>query len=239
MKLKQAIAGTAALACLSAAHAQSAGTFYATTGWFHFSPQVSSDPLELNSIGGTPINQPIAGTGAGASDADTLGLSVGYFVTDHISTEVEFGIPPKFDLQGAGVFAPYGTLGTVRQWSPALLFKWNFLSAQSKFRPYAGLGVTRIWFTDATITNSSFEANVLHGPTSVSTDRSWAPVFNVGFNYSFTEHWFAGISVSYIPFSVTANFTTPNVGPLKLTVQTQAHVRLDPIVTYAKIGYRF
>jgi outer membrane protein len=240
MKLKQAITGAAALACMTAAHAQTAGSFYLTTGWFHLAPQTSSGPLEILSTGGTPVNQPVAGSSASVDSSDTVGTSLGYNITDHIATEFEFGIPPKFDLQGSGIYSKYGTLGTVRQWSPAVLFKWNFLSPQSKFRPYAGLGVTRVWFSDATITNSTFQADVLHGPTSVSTDRSWAPVFNLGFNYSFTDHWFAGLSVSYIPLSVKANFTTQAQTPVgTLTVNSQAKIHLNPIVTYVKIGYRF
>jgi outer membrane protein len=242
MKLKQAIAGAAALACMTAAHAQSAGTVYMTTGWFHLAPQSSSDPLQELSIGGTPVPPNLGiqkGTGASVDSSDTLGLSLGYFITDHIAVEAEAGIPPKFDLQGSGTLSQFGTLGTVRQWSPALLLKWHFMSAQSAFRPYVGLGVTYVWFTDASITNNQFESQVLHGPTSVSTDRSWAPVFNLGFDYTFTKHWFAGLSVSYIPVSVTATFTTTNAGPLNLTVQSKAHIGLDPIVTYAKIGYRF
>ncbi len=56
MKLKQAMTGIAALACMTAAHAQSAGTFYVTTGWFHFAPQSNSDPLKETSVGGSPVN---------------------------------------------------------------------------------------------------------------------------------------------------------------------------------------
>jgi outer membrane protein len=240
MKLKEAITGAiVALACTTAAHAQSAGTFYATTGWFHFAPQSSSDPLKRISIGGTPLNTGVPNTGARASASDTLGLSIGYFITDHLATEFEFGIPAKFDIEGADSFSQFGKLGSARQWSPALLFKWNFRKPDDRFRPYAGLGVTRVWFTDQKITNGAFESAVLRGQTSVSTDRSWAPVFNLGFNYSFTKHWFAGFSVSYIPLSVTADFTTTNVGPTGLTSRTQAKIRLNPIVTYAKIGYAF
>ena len=240
MKLKQAITGAvAALACAQAAHAQTAGTFYVTSGWFHFAPQSASDPLEVLSVGGTTLNAYQPNTGARIGSADTLGLSLGYFVTDHLSAEFELGIPPKFDIEGADQLGQFGKLGSAKQWSPALLVKWNFLSPTDKFRPYVGLGVTRVWFTDAQITNSAFVQNVLHGPTSVSTDRSWAPVFNAGFNYSFNKHWFAGLSVSYIPVSVTANLTSTNAGPFGLTVQTQAKIRLNPIVTFAKIGYAF
>ncbi|WP_206950910.1 OmpW/AlkL family protein [Trinickia acidisoli] len=240
MKLKQAItAAVAAFACAQAAHAQTAGTFYVTAGWFHFAPQSSSDPLELLSVGGTPVNAYQPNTGASIDSSDTFGGSLGYYVTDHISTELELGIPPKFDIDGTGQLSAFGKLGSAKLWSPALLVKWNFLSPADKFRPYLGVGVTRVWFTDAEITNGEFESNVLHGPTSVSTDRSWAPVFNAGFNYSFNKHWFAGLSISYIPVSVTANLTSTNAGPFGLTVQSQAKIRLNPIVTYAKIGYAF
>ncbi|MGN6652675.1 OmpW/AlkL family protein [Trinickia sp.] len=240
MKLKQAITGAvAALAFATAAHAQTAGTFYVTSGWFHLAPQSASDNLELMNFAGQQVNQYQPNTGARIDNSDTVGLSIGYFVTDHLSTEFELGIPPKFDIDGADSFGQFGKLGSARQWSPALLFKWNFLKPTDKFRPYLGLGVTRVWFTDAQITNTAFENNVLHGPTSVSTDRSWAPVFNAGFNYSFNKHWFAGLSISYIPVSVTATLTTTNIGPFGLTAQTQAKIRLNPIVTYAKIGYAF
>jgi outer membrane protein len=239
MKLKQALAGIAALASFSAAHAQSANTFYVTTGWFHFSPQDSSDPLKLDSMAGVPINREIPDTGAGVGASDTLGLSFGYFVTDHFATEAEVGIPPKFSLYGEGVFNQFGKVGQARLWSPALLFKYYFNTPDAKFRPYAGVGVTYVWFTDAQITNGNF-TNTLGGPTSVSTDRSWAPVFNVGFNYNFTKHWFAGFSLSYIPVSVTATLNsavTTQVGTFNR--QSEAKIRLNPIVTFLKVGYNF
>lgn len=241
LKIKQVITGAAALACIStAAHAQSAGSIYVTTGWFHLAPQDSSGPLKETSVGGTPVNISVPGTGAGLSDADTAGFTVGYFITDHIAAELEMGIPPKFDLKGTGSLEHYGTLGTAKQWSPTLLFKYSFLSPQSKFRPYVGIGVTRTWFTDAKITNSSFESGVLHGPTSVDTDSSWAPVFNVGFNYAFTEHWFAGLSVSYIPMKATAKLSSQAQTPVgTLNVKSEARITLNPIVTYLKVGYKF
>ncbi|HEX7685701.1 MAG TPA: OmpW family outer membrane protein [Trinickia sp.] len=240
MTLKQAItAAVAALACAQAAHAQTAGTFYVASGWFHFAPQSSSDPLEVLSVGGTTLNAYQPNTGARIDTSDTFGFSVGYFVTDHLSTELELGIPPKFDIDGTGQLSAFGKLGSARLWSPALLLKWNFMAPTDKFRPYVGLGVTRVWFSDAQITNGAFEQGVLHGPTTVSTDRSWAPVFNAGFNYSFNKHWFAGLSISYIPVGVTANLTSTNAGPFGLTVQSQAKIKLNPIVTYAKIGYAF
>ncbi|MDE1180701.1 OmpW family outer membrane protein [Paraburkholderia sp.] len=241
MKLKQGISGIAAVACMTAAHAQSAGSFYVTSGWLHLAPQSSSQPLTVTSVGGSPVNYSVPNTGAQLSEGDTVGFTAGYFVTDHIATEFVIGIPPSFDLNGTGVLSAYGKLGEAKQWSPTLLFKYYFNSPQSKFRPYLGLGVSRIWFTGEKITNSAFEQNTLHGPTSVTTDSSWEPVFNGGFTYAITDHWFAGFSISYLPLSTTAKLTTQAATPSStaLTVKTQTKIKLNPIVTFINIGYRF
>ncbi|RQH02920.1 OmpW/AlkL family protein [Paraburkholderia dinghuensis] len=252
MKLKQALAGIAALASLSAAHAQSANTFYVTTGWFHFAPQDSSDPLKIDSVGGASVGAPVPGTGAGISSADTVGVSLGYFITDNIAAEAELGIPPKFNLNGSGTLSPLGKIGEATLWAPALLLKYYFNKPDSKFRPYVGLGATYTWFTGARITNQSLTqgiGNIALGganvgtQTSVSTTSSLAPVFNVGFNYNFTKHWFAGFSLSYIPVSVTATLNTSTVnlgtGTPGPNVKSEAKIHLNPIVTYLKVGYAF
>jgi outer membrane protein len=215
---------------MTAAHAQSAGSIYLSTGWFHFAPQSSSDPLRLT----TPLGSAtVPNTGASISDADTIGFSVGYFVTDHIATQFDVGVPPSFDISGSGKLGAFGKLGQAKQWSPALLLKYYFNEPQSKFRPYLGIGVSRVWFTDAKITNGVFEQSVFNGgPTTVSTDSSWVPVFNGGFSYAFTDHWFAGVSISYLPLSTTATISSP-------LVQAQTKIKINPIVTYVNLGYRF
>ncbi|WP_175831289.1 OmpW/AlkL family protein [Burkholderia cepacia] len=243
MKRKLTITGAAALAFTFAggtAHAQSAGDFYVSTGWLHLAPQDSSDPFFVYGVGGTPINQSVPNTGAGMNDADTIALATGYFVTDHIVTEFVSGIPPKFDITGKGQFSKFGTLGRAYQWSPTLLLKYYFNDANAKFRPYVGVGTTYVWFTGTKITNSVFENGVFGGPTSATASNQWAPVFNAGFTYNFTKHWFAGFSMSYIPVSVTATFTTARRTPVgTLTETSRAHISLNPIVTYLNIGYRF
>jgi outer membrane protein len=241
LKTGRFVGAFAVIASLStASHAQSAGSIFFTAGWFHLAPQDSSSPLKLTSVGGSPTNITFPNTGAGISNADTLGLTAGYFITDHIATEFEFGIPPKFDLSGTGSLAGFGKVGSVKQWSPTLLFKYFFFEPQAKFRPYLGIGVTRTSFSDAKITNAAFESAALGGPTSAEASTVWEPVFNVGFTYSFTEHWFAGFSVSYIPMSTTGTFTTQSQTPVgTLTRRSEAKITLDPIVTYLRVGYRF
>lgn len=241
MKLKRAITGAAALACIStAAHAQTAGSFYVTAGWFHLAPQSSSDPLKETNVGGSPVNITVPNTGAKASSSDTAGFTAGYFITDHVVAQFDVGIPTTFDLEGTGSLQRFGKLGQAKQWSPALILKYYFNAPQTKFRPFVGIGVSRVWFTDETITNGVFEQSVLHGPTTVSTDSSWVPVFNAGFTYAFTEHWFAGFSISYLPLSTTAKLNSAAQTPVgTLNVQSETKIRLNPIVTLVSIGYKF
>lgn len=239
MKLKRTMLSIAAFACAAGAHAQSAGSVTLATGWLHFAPRDSSGPLQVTNIGGSPVSITDVGSGAGVSSADTVAVSAAYFITDHVSTEFVLGAPPKFDLSGTGTLASYGKIGETKQWSPSLLLRYHFLDAQSRFRPYVGLGVSYVWYSGSQITNSTFANNVLQGSvTSVSASSSWAPLFNAGFTYQFTKHWFGGFSVSYLPLSTTA--TINSVGStLPLHVTSQAKITINPIITYLNVGYKF
>jgi outer membrane protein len=239
--MKQAITRIAASALLafiaSTAHAQSAGSFYVTTGWLNIAPQSHSDPLDLVSSGGVSLNQTITPSGASVDWGDTLGLALGYFVTDHIAAEVVGGVPPRFDIDGTGELQQAGgaPLAHANLWSPTVLLKYYFNQADAKFRPYVGLGASYIWFNDAKITGVLLSPELT--PQSIQTSRQWSPVFNAGFNYNFNQHWFAGVSLSYLPFGVNATITASS--PVGSTVVSKAHISLDPIVTYFNVGYRF
>jgi outer membrane protein len=240
MKLKPWLAATAAL-CTCAAHAQSAGTVELGAGWMHFAPQASSDPLTVTTGGNRfigPHSFSLPNSAAAVPGSDTLGVSLTYFVTDHIAPEFVLGIPPKFDLNGAGSLDALGRLGTVKLWSPTLLIKYYFGGAQSKLRPYVGLGVARVWFTNATVTNPELSSMLLSGPVSVgSVQDAWAPVYNVGLAYRFSRHWVAGLSVSYIPLKTTV--TLDSTSRLLGAEQATSHIKLNPIVSYLNIAYLF
>lgn len=222
------------------AHAQATGSMLVSAGWMHFAPQSSSGPLTLTSLGGASINSSIPNTSIEAGSSNTLGLSVTYFVTDHVAPELMFGIPSTVNLEGAEALASYGKLGIARQWNPALVFNYYFRNCQEKLRPYVGVGVARTWFSDAGVTNNAFEQGVLTGPTTISIDRSWAPVFKLGLNYAVTQRWLAGFSLSYVPLSATVKLTTAapsSVGIIR--IQSQTKINLDPIVAFVSASYRF
>ncbi|MGF6837865.1 outer membrane protein [Paraburkholderia youngii] len=234
------IAVASVVVASASAHAQSAGSNVVGAGWLRLAPQTSSDPLE---VGG----QAVPNTGASVDNADTVGITFTHFFTDNIALETVLGIPPKFKFYGTGALeAPsINPLGDVRQWSPTLVLKYYFLSAQSRWRPYAGLGVSYIWFTNAHVSpafQQSLSQQFTNGqsaslPTSAHVDSEWSPVFNAGVTLNFSEHWSGVLSFSYLPFGTKANLTTtlPHGG----TVHSVAKVTLDPLVTLVSVNYRF
>lgn len=227
----------AALCSATASYAQSTGDTIVSIGWLHLAPQSSSTPMQVTS----PLSQTKTGTGSKVSSADTVGLLVNHFFTDNIAGEFVLGIPPTHKLKGTGTLEQYGEIGSVKQWSPAVLVKYYFGAANDKFRPYVGVGVNYTWFSDAKVTNSQFSAQQLGtantANTSVKADASWNPVFSIGANYAITDKWYAGAFVSYLPLKTTAKLTT--VGTPYGTVTSQASIKVRPIVTSLNIGYRF
>jgi outer membrane protein len=239
---KKILLASVAMLIAGAAQAQSAGSNVISLGWFRVMPTNSADPLVVDSINGFPVGQTEPGTSAKIKSADTLGIAFAHFFTDNISGDFVAGIPPTHDVQGSGTFSKYGTVGNVRQWSPALLVKYHFREAKSKFRPYVGIGVNYTWFTGETITNQTFVKSEF-GPNATMTasaKSSWNPVFNVGANYAVTDNWFVGLSVSYVPLSSTATLTTQNAGPAgNATVVSHTKIKINPVVTFLSVGYRF
>ncbi|MBF3419103.1 OmpW family protein [Burkholderia pseudomallei] len=240
MKCRNLLVAMTALTATVGAQAQTAGSNVASVGWLRIAPQTSSDPL---TVGGHSVPN----TGASVDNADTVGLTLTHFFTDNIAVETVAGIPPKFKFSGTGVLAEpsINPLGDVRQWSPAVLLKYYFGRADSRWRPFLGIGVSYIWFTNAHV-NPAFQqalsAQITHGATSsLSTsadiESEWSPVFNAGMIYQFDKHWSAGLSISYLPFGTKANLSTRL--PNGKEVKSQAKITLDPIVTLVSVSYRF
>ena len=236
-----AVAGTSMLACGSA-FAQQAGDWVLGAGWMHFAPQDSSKPLTVTS----PVNMTVPGSSASVGSSDTVGLSATYFLDSHWGIEGVVGIPPKFKLEGAGSLAPIGELGNARQWSPALLGKYYFNEGNAAFRPYVGLGLTYVWYSDVELTPGMQNAlgGLIRRPpgstvSSAKLDSSWAPVFNIGASYQFDKHWGVALSISYIPLKTKANITTTSAATGAQLATSEASLKLDPIVPFLALTYRF
>ncbi len=236
---------TVLAASTSAAFAQSAGDTIVSAGWANIAPQDSSTPLQIT--GPAPLARTLTGTGASVDKTNTLGFAVSRFITDNWVASLDLGVPPTYKLYGTGSLSSVGQIGEAKQLAPALLGKYYFGDAHTAFRPYVGLGVTRVSYTGVSLT-SNFQntvagtlgllsgGQVVAGGTSANLESSWGSVFNVGASYAINKDWYAGLSVSYVRLKTTADLTTSsNIG----NVTSTTTLTLNPIVTYLSVGYRF
>ncbi|RDU98258.1 OmpW/AlkL family protein [Trinickia dinghuensis] len=273
--------GTAACAALlgvlaGAAHAQQAGDNVVTLGWFHIMPQQSSTPMTTY-VTPQPIDTPLrlpssftsSGTGLSTTNADTAGLIISHFFTDHIALTTVAGVPPTFQLKGRGAIVPpgpAGALGTenlddpanepivksVRQWSPAMMVQYYFNKASAKFRPFVGVGISYNFFTDIQL-NPNFTTSTENnlgavlaagaakpGPTSVSAKAS--PSWAPVFNAgaSYNITKHWGVSASLTYIPLKTRSTVyVRAADGTLLGTTQAQLTADPLITYVAVSYTF
>lgn len=241
--MKHRALGCVVLALLlvaGSAQAQKAGDWVVGGGALVYAPNDKTTPLELVS----PVHQVFPGTGADVRDATTLGLNLHYFITDNWAVEAVFGIPPRIKLDGSGTLAPLGRLGDARLYAPAVLGKYFFGEPENRLRMSVGLGLTYTSFRSVRL-GQGLQATLggaLGIPpgasvTSGDIDSKVAPVFNIGANYALTPHWGVAFSLSYIPMKTTATLRT-RVGGNTVGV-SKTRVRLDPVVPYLYLTYRF
>jgi len=238
----------------SSAFAQSANDNVISAGWFHIAPQDSSSPLTITS----PVSQTLTGSGASVEKSDTLGISWTHFITDNWTASLDLGIPPTYKLNGAGTLSAVGKIGEAKQLAPTVLGKYFFNDANAQFRPFVGLGVSRVSYRDVKLTDNfqggiqqtfagigqAMQTPITAGATSASLNSSWAAVANVGASYAITKQWYASFSVSYLDLKTTATLITPvtittPAGAQNTNFISKTTLKIDPIVTFAAIGYRF
>jgi outer membrane protein len=229
--LALAAAATLAVFPFSNAMAQKAGDLVMSVGWIGIHLNDSSSPDEVTS----PISFSIPYSGVKVNDANTLGVTADYFVTDHVAVEGLAGIPPSFRVQGTGTAGLLGEIGSTTIWSPMVFAKYYFLNSNATLRPFVGLGVGYFWFT---------KVNMLGGiPSAIATTESElsssvAPVFSVGGSWKFTKHWSAVGTLMHIPLKTTATLHT-TVPALGMTIHHQVRLTLNPTVSYLGLAYTF
>ncbi|RKT27535.1 outer membrane protein [Paraburkholderia sp. RAU2J] len=191
MKRIAYLALIAGLICDSAM-AQSAGSFVTSVGgaWLDFGSS-SATALQSTSAAGTFTS---AGTGGQIHNTFTAELAFTYFITDHIALDLASGVPPKLKLYAQGTAAPFGSggptlafgnlqpLATTRSWPPIVFLKYYFGAAQSRLRPFVGVGVNYTWYSHTEL-NSTFSSALQHvagpgGQAKASLSPSWNPAFN-------------------------------------------------------------
>ncbi|QFI56020.1 OmpW family outer membrane protein [Aeromonas simiae] len=186
------------------AMAHQAGDILVRGGIAVVSPQESSDD--------------VANSGELQIDSNAqLGLTLSYMITDNWGVELLAATPFSHSVSTPGL----GDVAKVKHLPPTLMAQYYFGNAQSKVRPYVGVGVNYTTFFDEK------GKGALAG-TDVSVDDSWGVAGQIGVDMALTDRWFVNGSAWIIDIDTDVNTA---VGTIK--------THIDPMVFMVGMGYRF
>ncbi|GIU21574.1 outer membrane protein OmpW [Shewanella hafniensis] len=156
------------------------------------------------------------------SNNTQLGLNFGYMLTDNFGVELLAATPFSHDVSLGGT-----KIAETKHLPPTLVAQYYFGDAQSKLRPYVGVGVNYTNFFDNEFTND------LNGAlTDLSMSTSWGLAAQAGVDYQVNKNWLVNASVWYAQISSDVKF--------KLSGDTVViDTDINPWVYMVSVGYTF
>jgi outer membrane protein len=144
-------------------------------------------------------------------NVETLYLAYVRTLSTHFNVEFAVGYPPLTKTEGRGPAAlgsvPYNgqVISTARWLSPSMVVNYVFGDANSRLRPYVGVGVNYTKFLARQSTAAGNAAS--GGPTSISLPVSVGPTATAGLSYELADRWhlYASYSVARVNTTLTAN----------------------------------
>jgi len=177
-----------------------------------------------------------AGTNIDAKNVETPYLAYVRSLTSHVDVELTLGYPPLQKTVGKGPATlgsvPYDgqTIATARWLAPTLLVEYEFLRADSRLRPYIGVGVN---YTDFYDRDSTAQGNAASGgPTKISLTSSVGVAGTVGLAYRIAGNWKA--YASYSATQVKTRLEADTAG-----VERTTHINFGPQALVVAVGYSF
>ncbi|MBQ4888410.1 outer membrane protein OmpW [Shewanella sp. MMG014] len=204
----------------SSVFAHQAGDFIFRVGAVAVAPNDESQNVDTPDLG--DLGQ------FSVDDNTQVGLNFGYMLTDNWGVELLAATPFTHDISIAGM-----KVAETKHLPPTLVAQYYFGNAQSKLRPYIGVGVNFTNFFDNEITNS------VDGRLSdLSLSNSWGLAAQVGLDYNINQNWLVNASVWYAQISTDASFNyAPNGGADSVAVTIETDI--NPWVYMVSVGYKF
>lgn len=171
----------------------------------------------------------VPGAKIGLNKNYTLGLDIGYDLSDQWTARFAFGAPPKVKLTAAGSLRAMvppltGQLGEVR-YGPAMLSAVYKINPTGRIIPYVGAGVTYMH-----VFNS--KGGDIQG---LDVDNAWGGFLQAGFTIPVQDRWSLFFDVRKLRLKTKASGTLPALGGPPASVS----IRLDPLVIHTGLEYRF
>lgn len=171
-----------------AAHAYQAGDMILRAGAITTAPNESSGDLKFD-------GNKVSGTKA-TLDSDTqLGLTFAYMLTDHIGLELLAATPFKHTVGVKGLGGGLdGKLADIKQLPPTLSLQYYPMEPNSRFQPYAGVGINYTLFFDEDLSSARKE----QGFSNLKLQDSVGIAGQLGMDYMLTDNLLVNASVWYV-----------------------------------------
>ncbi|MDO4626411.1 MAG: OmpW family outer membrane protein [Pasteurellaceae bacterium] len=156
-----------------------------------------------------------------------LGLTGTYMFTDNVGVELLAATPfsHKIDAHIPALGANLGTVAKVKHLPPSLYVQYYFLNKDSGSRPYVGVGLNYTRFFGAKSLNPAI--------TNLQVKKhSFGPVVNAGIDIKLTDNLYFNTALWYTHIKTKAKFDA-------LNASHEVNIKLDPIVFFTGLAYRF
>ncbi|RYE01013.1 MAG: hypothetical protein EOP50_02745, partial [Sphingobacteriales bacterium] len=185
-------------------------------------PQVlkTMDEQGLSGLGTPPGVKGIA-----SKQAETLGISIGYYLDEDMHWAVEayvLAAPLKASVSGQGTTVRQGLVTPIaidgqkiidtKLLPPTVILGRYFGSRDAKFRPFVGgLGTYGIFYdTKATEALNNYVGGSSPGDTTVAIKNAFGIGPAIGFKYQFSDKWHASLNIGHVKLKTKATLTTRN-----------------------------
>ena len=161
----------------------------------------------------------------GVNSNAQFGLTATYMVTDNIGVELLAATPFSHEITAAvpALNIPVTKVGKTKHLPPSLYLQYYFLNKDAKARPYVGAGLNY----------TTFFSEKGQGPvTELKLKDSWGAAFNAGVDIKLTDNLYLNAAMWYAKIKTKASFKAANK-------VHEVDVKLDPMVYFLGVGYRF
>lgn len=174
-------------------------------------------------------NGTLGNLGVNVDNNTQLGLTMTWMATENVGVELLAATPFRHRV---GTQAT-GDIASVHQLPPTLMAQWYFGDANTKVRPYVGVGVNYTTFFDEKFNNNGKAA----GLSDLSMKSSWGVAGQVGLDYLINRDWLLNMSVWYMDIDSKTKYKSN--GAVLPAGNYSDDVRIDPWVFMFSAGYRF